>query len=63
MPGSWSLGLATPVVTDGLVAAYEFTGNTADRSGNGYDAVNHEAVLTEDRYGAADSAYRFDGHQ
>ena len=55
--------MATPVVTEGLVAAYEFSGNTSDSSGNGYDAVNYGAVLVEDRNGMADSAYRFDGHE
>jgi len=54
---------ATPVITDGLVAAYEFSGNSVDLSGNGYDAVNHGAVLAEDRFGQTDSAYRFNGHQ
>ena len=54
---------AMPVVTDGLVAAYEFSGNTNDISGNSYDAVNHGAVLTTDRFGSTDSAYRFDGGQ
>jgi len=57
------IAFATPVVTDGLVAAYEFSGDTSDISGNGYDAVNHGAVLTEDRNGATGSAYRFDGNQ
>ncbi len=52
---------ATPVITDGLVAGYDFSGNAIDISGN----CNHETVtgatLTLDRFGNPDFAYSFDG--
>ena len=52
---------ASPVITNGLVAAYEFSGNADDVSGNGNDGVVSGAVLTTDRFGAANSAYSFNG--
>ena len=52
---------AVPVITNGLVAAYEFTGNANDVSGNGNHGVVNGATLTTDRFGNADSAYSFDG--
>ena len=52
---------ATPVITNGLVAAYEFSGNANDVSGNGNDGVVNGASLTTDRFGNANSAYSFDG--
>jgi hypothetical protein len=52
---------ATPVITNGLVAAYEFNGDANDVSGNGNDGVVSGAVLTTDRFGAANSAYSFNG--
>ena len=48
-------------ITVGLVAAYEFSGNADDSSGNGNDGVVHGATLTADRFGADNSAYSFDG--
>jgi hypothetical protein len=58
----WSSGAtATPVITNGLVAGYEFTGNANDVSGNGNHGVVHGATLTTDRFGNANSAYAFDG--
>jgi hypothetical protein len=51
---------ATPVITNGLVAAYEFSGNADDASGNGNDGVVNGATLTADRFGNLDSAYSFD---
>ena len=49
--------------TFGLVAAYEFTGNADDVSGNGNDGVVNGATLTTDRFGELESAYFFDGLQ
>jgi hypothetical protein len=53
---------AVPVITNGLVAAYEFNGNANDVSGNGNDGVVKGATLTTDRFGNLDSAYDFDGN-
>jgi len=49
------------VTTDGLVAYYPFNGNADDQSGNGHDGTVYGATLTSDRFGAAGSAYLFDG--
>jgi hypothetical protein len=46
---------------DGLVAYYPFDGNAQDKSGNHNHGTVHEASLTRDRNGIADSAYSFDG--
>jgi hypothetical protein len=48
-------------ITAGLVAAYEFTGNADDVSGNGNNGVVNGATLTADRFGNIGSAYSFDG--
>ena len=48
-------------ITAGLIAAYEFTGNADDVSGNGNDGVVNGATLTADRFGNANAAYSFDG--
>lgn len=45
---------------DGLIAYYPFNGNANDESGNANDGTVNGAVLTADRYGNLDSAYRFD---
>ena len=47
--------------TVGLAAAYEFSGNAHDSSGNENHGVVHGATLTTDRFGNANSAYLFDG--
>ena len=47
--------------SDGLVAWYPFDGNARDASGNGWDGTVLGAVLTPDRFGRPNSAYRFDG--
>ena len=47
-------------ITAGLVAAYEFTGNADDVSGNGNGGVVNGATLTADRFGNVNSAYSFD---
>ena len=52
---------ATPVITSGLVAAWEFSGNANDVSGNGNNGVVNGATLTSDRSGNPNSAYSFDG--
>jgi hypothetical protein len=57
--GAAGLAEAAPIVTDGLVAAYEFGGNADDSSGNGNNGTVYGATLTIDRYGNADSAYSF----
>jgi hypothetical protein len=46
---------------DGLVTYYPFDGNADDLSGNGNDGTVNGAVPTTDRFGAANSAYSFDG--
>ena len=50
---------AVPVITNGLVAAYEFNGNADDVSGNGNNGVVIGATLTADRFGNVGSAYSF----
>ncbi len=54
---------ATAIITDGLVAAYEFSGNADDSSGNNHNGTVYGATLTNDRFGNENSAYRFDGQQ
>lgn len=44
-----------------LVLHLPFNGNTNDISGNGYNASNSGASLVADRFGNANSAYRFNG--
>jgi len=56
--GASALPVNNPI-TNGLVAAYEFSGNANDLSGNGNNGVVHGATLTTDRFGDADSAYSF----
>jgi Concanavalin A-like lectin/glucanases superfamily len=46
----------------GLVAYYPFSGNTNDISGNSLNATNNGATLSADRFGAANSAYYFNGN-
>ena len=48
-------------LSEGLVAYYPFNGNANDESGNGNNGTVNGAMLTEDRFGNADSAYSFDG--
>ena len=54
------LAEATPIITNGLVAAYEFNGNANDLVGSNHGTVSG-ASLTADRYGNPNSAYFFDG--
>lgn len=44
-----------------LVAYYPFNGNANDESGNENHGEISGAILTEDRFGEANNAYRFDG--
>ncbi len=46
---------------DGLVAYYPFNGAANDASGYGHHGTVKGATLTADRFGSANSAYRFDG--
>ena len=48
-------------LTAGLVAYYPFTGNSLDASGNGNNATNFGATLTNDQFGNPNSAYLFNG--
>jgi hypothetical protein len=48
-------------LNDGLVAYYPFNGNANDESGNGNHGTVHGATLTADRFGNANSAYKFNG--
>ncbi len=49
------------VPTDGLVGYWPFDGNANDETGNGNNGTVNGAILTTDRFGAASSAYDFDG--
>lgn len=49
------------IPTDGLVGQWLFDGNADDSSGNGYNGTVYGATLTTNRFGAANSAYYFDG--
>jgi hypothetical protein len=48
-------------LNEGLVGYWPFSGNANDESGNGNHGLVSKPVLTEDRFGNADSAYQFDG--
>ena len=45
----------------GLIAYYPFNGNASDESGNANHGTVNGALLDEDRFGNANSAYYFDG--
>jgi hypothetical protein len=45
----------------GLIASYEFNGNTGDSSGNGNNGIGENIVLTTDRFGNNGSAFEFNG--
>jgi hypothetical protein len=49
------------VPVNGLVAYYPFSGNADDKSGNNYNGTVFQALLTTDRFGNANGAYKFDG--
>ena len=49
--------------TSDLLASYSFDGSSNDNSGNGNDLTPHGGVgLSNDRFGRARSAYKFDGN-
>lgn len=49
-------------VAEGLVAYYPFNGNANDESGNGnHGEIRGNVVLTSDRFGNSNSAYKFPG--
>ena len=48
-------------LTNGLVAYYPFNGNANDASGNGHNGTVNGAMLTTNRFGEANHAYRFGG--
>jgi hypothetical protein len=52
---------AQSFLTNGLTAHYPFNGNADDASGNGNHGVVNGTTLTTDRFGFANSAYRFNG--
>jgi hypothetical protein len=49
------------VPTNGLVAAYTFTGNANNVFGNGTNGIVNNATLTTDRFGITNNAYEFNG--
>ncbi len=57
----WTINTAFAYPTNGLIAAYSFSGSADDESGNGKNGTVNGAVLTNDRYGNPESAYYFDG--
>lgn len=48
-------------LTSGLVAYYPFNGNANDESGNGNNGTVFGALLTQDRFGVLNKAYKFNG--
>ena len=54
-------GTAVPSFSQEALVHYPFSGNANDESGNENNAVVNGAVLAEDRFGNANSAYYFDG--
>jgi len=59
--GSASASSLTGHLTNGLVAYYNFNGNANDSSANGYNGSVYGALLSNDRFGIANSAYNFNG--
>jgi len=51
----------THISTEGLVGYWPFNGNAVDESGNENNGTVFGAVLTEDRFESANSAFFFDG--
>lgn len=54
---------ALPVITNGLVGAWEFDGNANDLSGNGNHGSAVGVVATADRFGNENGAYSFAASQ
>ena len=57
-----SLKSSAQNLQQGLVACYSFSGNALDGSGNNNNGTLHGPTLTTDRFGVANSAYKFDGN-
>lgn len=57
------LGFFSPpsVIAQPPIGSWLFSGNANDGSGNGHHGTVFGAALTRDRFGNANSAYRFDG--
>ena len=55
------VGSAYADLNDGLIAFYPFNGTANDLSGNDHHGTVNGAILTEDRFGNPDGAFRFDG--
>ena len=53
--------LHSQTLLDSLIAYYPFSGNSNDVSGNNNNATSYGAMLTNDRFGNANSAYFFNG--
>ena len=51
----------SPVAAQPPIAYWPFTGNANDVSGNGHHGTVFGAMLTSDRFGNLNSAYKFDG--
>ena len=54
-----AISIAYANLNTGLVAYYPFSGNANDESGNSNHGIVHDAMLTNDRNGNPNSAYRF----
>ncbi len=59
--GLYAAQSMAPVVSDGLVADYPFSGNAYDVTTYRNNASVSGAQLTDSRFGRANKAYRFDG--
>jgi hypothetical protein len=49
------------IPTSGMIAGYSFTGNANDESTNANNGTVYGAILTTNRLGTPNAAYRFDG--
>ena len=58
---TFSQNIPNYVPKDGLVGYWPFNGNANDESGNGHDGTVNGATLSEDKNGAVNSAYSFNG--
>ena len=54
-------GISYTNLMNGILAYYPFNANADDESGNGHTGTVSSATLTQDRFGATDAAYLFDG--
>lgn len=53
--------LQAQIPTNGLIGGWPFTGNANDMSGNNNHGTVNGALLTNDRFGNANCAYKFNG--